>query len=354
MECHSCPVKSLVDAFVAADLERNLGRCQSKRLKDACKKMQEAMQNVCLTCVEEVNDNNPSNHGQTFFSLDSGHCQSSSGNSHSSHSDNNEVISRADWINSHAAYDSKYFQDNSFRSYSSDSPLDQAFSAMSKAYKQRKHSEQISQSADSVSYETQDDFDARFFDPDAENGDKNPFQDEFSITKLPSAVEAILIREMNNFAALPPLHQMQICCLLAGRNLSDFARMGWLPQELKKWMKPKPKDEEVISAQTSHAIYQTICKKLPYLTVLARSTKKRSKERVASQNAAIKEFQKANGKIISYLNSPQDMKRVGKPTENPHETIVGNDKPKKKVSEKKARQEYLAKKYKQTDLFGSI
>ena len=352
MECSSCPIQPIVNAFAEADLERNLGRCQSKRLKEACKKFQEALQNVCLTCVDEVNDNNPSNHGQTFYSLDSGHCQSGAGRSATSHSDNNEVISRADWITSHASYDSAYHQDNSFRPYSGDSALDPAFTAIRRSMRHASESMQVSRNGDTISYQSKVTYDdAKFFAPD-DSSIENAFQDEFSITTLPSSVEAILLREINNFAALPALHKMLICCLLAGINISDFARMGWLPKEIKRLMKPREKDMEVISAQTAHAIYLNICKKLPYLTVLARATKKRSKERVASQNAAIKEFQKRNRRQTAYLHSPDAFAKMGKPKTNPHEDMNGIiSERKRKAAEKKARQEYLAKKYQQTDMF---
>ena len=352
MECSSCPIQPIVNAFAEADLERNLGRCQSKRLKEACKKFQEALQNVCLTCVDEVNDNNPSNHGQTFYSLDSGHCQSGAGRSATSHSDNNEVISRADWITSHASYDSAYHQDNTFRPYSGNSALDPAFSAIKKSMRHESKSFQVSRDSESIAYRTTVAYDdARFFVSE-DGSEDNSFQDEFSITTLPSAVEAILLREMNNFAALPPLHKMLICCLLAGINISDFARMGWLPKEIKRLMKPREKDSEVISAQTAHAIYQNICKKLPYLTVLARATKKRSKERVASQNAAIKEFQRSNNKQTAYLHSPESFAALGKPKSNPHESISGKKGERSPIkSAKKLREELLAKKYQQTVLF---
>ena len=356
MECHVCAVSKIVQAFQDADLEKNMGRCQSKAIKEACKKMQEAMQNVCLTCVEEVNDNNPSNHGQTFYSLDSGHCQSSSGRSASSHSDNNEVISRADWITSHANYDSAYHQDNTFRPYSGYSPLDPTFASIKRALRRESKSESVSRDRDSITYETHTDYDPEdFFDPETYARDPNFFQDEFSITTLPSSVEAILLREMNNFAALPPMHKMLICCLLAGINISDFARMGWLPKEIKRLMKPRSKDLEVISAQTAHAMYQNICKKLPYLTVLARATKKRSKDRVATQAAAIKDFQSENEKFVGYLSSPNALMSIGKPKVNPHEEINGEkQEKKKKISAKRARQEYLAKKYQQEDMFATL
>ena len=41
--------------------------------------LRQAFQVVCLTCANVSNDDNPSNHGQTFVSLDSGNCQANSG-----------------------------------------------------------------------------------------------------------------------------------------------------------------------------------------------------------------------------------------------------------------------------------
>lgn len=352
MECSSCPIQPIVTAFAEADLERSMGRCQSKKLKDACKKLQESMQNVCLTCVDETNDNNPSNHGQTFYSLDSGHCQSGSGRSATSHSDNNEVISRADWISSHASYDSSYYQDSTFRPYTGESPIYSTLRELRRSVKRRTITEQVERNGDNVVYTTTVGYDQDddFFD---DNGDlKDSFQDDFSVTTLPSTIEAILLREMNNFAALPPMHQMLVCCLLSGINISDFARMGWLPKEIRRVMKPLSKDVEVITAQTAHAIYLNICKKLPYLTVLARATKKRSKERIKAQNAAIKEFQNNNRDSLKYLQSPADLMRHGKPKFSPHEIYSpdNNDK-KSRMADKKARQEYLSRKYHQETLF---
>ena len=327
MECHQCCVQKLVQAFAEADLERGMGRCQSKRLKEACTKLQEAFQNVCLTCVDEVNDNNPSNHGQTFYSLDSGHCQSSSGRSATSHSDTNEVISRADWINSHANYDSAYYQDNSFRPYAGKG--------------------------------IEVDFDntpSRGLSPSTET--PMSFQDEFSLTDLPSSVETIILRELNNFAALPHLHKMLIGCLLAGINISDFSRMGWLPKEIKRVMPPRGKDDPpLISAQTAHAIYQNICKKLPYMTVLARATKKRSQERISTQNAAIKRIQSQNKKALEYLSTPEKLKTIGTPKVDPHvygfssETSLAvaekaiSEIKKARRAQTKAHKEYLNSKY---------
>lgn len=317
MECHSCQINKIVQAFVEADLDRSMGRCQSKAIKAACKRLQEAMQNVCLACVGEVNDNNPSNHGQTFYSLDSGHCQSNSGKSKTSHSDDNEVISRADWINSNASYDSAYYADHQFRPYSGASPIDPAIAAMKSAMERQEETEVTRRDSSSVSYtqitNTKDtQHDKRFFEGDASGKEANPFQDEFSITNLPSEIEAIVLKEINNFAGLPIQAKMLICCLLEGKNLSDFSRLTWLP---KGWLSKEARQKSPISPQMAHALFLNICRKLPHFAVLARATKKRSKERIDNQNKAIKDYQAKTSERLDYLRRPETLHK--KPKENP-------------------------------------
>lgn len=353
MECSSCPIQPIVNAFVEADLDRNMGRCQSKSIKVACTKLQEAMRNVCLTCVDEVNDNNPSNHGQTFFSLDSGHCQTVSSKGSS------EVSSRADWISSHAHLNSGYFQDGAYRPYNGESSVDSAIIAMRNA--KRKDLSVNTGKLPSTREHAADSIDDKFFTDDVSNGSNASFQDEYSVTKLPSAVEAIILKELINFSALPPLHQMMVCCLLAGINLSDFSRFGWLPKEIKSRMKPKQKnDEEILSPQSAHAIYQTICRKLPYMTVLARATKKRSREKVLSQKLAIRDYQAANKRKLEYLASPESLKKSSRPKHNPlapYITPKGDKKglhtraEEKRLSEKQKRDQYLRDHYQQEMLF---
>ena len=344
MECHSCPVSKIVQAFAEADLEKSMGRCQSKRLKEACAKLQESMQNVCLTCVNEVNDNNPSNHGQIFYSLDSGHCQSNSGKSRTSHSDDNEVISRADWINSNASYDSPYYQDNQFRPYSGDSPLDPAIAAIKSEMSEQESTEIRRSKGDTVTYSSVTmpspsataERDRRFFGNGDDGKAANPFLDEFSLTNLPSEIESIMLSEMNNFAGLPMLAKLLICCLLEGKNLSDFARLTWLP---KGWISKEARKESPISPQTAHALFFNICKKLPHFAVLARATKKRSKARIENQNEAIRKYQKKTDERIGYLKDPSTVHR--KPKENPH---ARNETPDNQTERKRSKQEKPRKK----------
>lgn len=334
MECSRCPVQSVVTAFVEANLEETMGRCQSRKLKAAIAKAQEAMQNVCLTCAQESNDNNPSNHGQTYYSLDSGHCQANSGKSRTTHSDDNEVLSRADWINSNASYDSAYYQDHQIRAYSGQNPLDPAFAAMKFAMEHQTTTEVRRDDGGKVvtarfvtmpngekirlTREVREIID--FFCPDENGGKKNPYVDEYSLTDLPSEVEAIMLREMNNFAGLPIQAKMLICCLLEGKNLSDFARLTWLP---KGWINKEALKKSPISPQTAHALFFNICKKLPHFAVLARATKKRSKERVSNQAKSIKDYQSKNNKHIAYLKDPNTIQR--RPDNDPLVRVLKED-----------------------------
>lgn len=331
MECGRCPAQAVITAFVEANLEESMGRCQSRKIKEAIAKAQEAMQNICLTCAHESNDNNPSNHGQTYYSLDSGHCQSNSGKSKTSHSDDNEVISRADWINSNAAYDSNYYQDHQLRPYSGNSPLDPAFAAMKYAMEHETVTEVKKDDGNTLTHArfvtmpngekirlTKEMRDIMgFFCPEDKDKKQNPYVDDYSLTNLPSELEAIILREMNNFAGLPMQAKMLICCLLEGKNLSDFARLTWLP---KGWISKEARKKSPVSPQTAHALFFNICKRLPHFAVLARATKKRSKERVNNQAESIKKYQQLNNEHIAYLKTPETMHK--KPSDNPLNRVM--------------------------------
>ena len=159
MECSRCCLQPVIHAFTQSNLDNSLGRMKTKEIiaavnnlkvvfKGMCDKchalptetgqkvqelkevfntkfadvvasmkqdaesmspiieeLQGAFQAVCLTCAKVSNDDNPSNHGQSFVSLDSGSCQTNSGMAKSSHTDDNIVMSRADWIGLHRAAD---------------------------------------------------------------------------------------------------------------------------------------------------------------------------------------------------------------------------------------------------------
>ena len=73
MECHKCPAKRVIDAFLQTDSlavftsERGVPH----RLRDRAVAVRDALGALCLECTKTANDDNPSNHGRTFVSLDS-------------------------------------------------------------------------------------------------------------------------------------------------------------------------------------------------------------------------------------------------------------------------------------------
>ena len=70
MECQSCPLQPVIDAFVKADNLRKLAASKHRKLRDAAASVQSALSSVCLACAHVTDDDNPSNHGQSFVSLD--------------------------------------------------------------------------------------------------------------------------------------------------------------------------------------------------------------------------------------------------------------------------------------------
>ena len=147
-----------------------------------------AFQTVCLTCAKVSDDDNPSNHGQTFVSLDSGSCQANSGQAGSTHTDDNVVLSRADWIGMHRAADvddSKMFGTDP--------------------------------GANIMMTEEPDEFVSLV------NG---------SSTILPPEVEDRLRKEFSNFVSLDIIDKLLLSCIMSGMNIAEFAKMLWFPYSI--------------------------------------------------------------------------------------------------------------------------
>ena len=70
MECQACPLQPVIDAFVKSDNLHLLAHSKHRKLRDAAEHIQSALSAVCLACAHSANDDNPSNHGQSFVSLD--------------------------------------------------------------------------------------------------------------------------------------------------------------------------------------------------------------------------------------------------------------------------------------------
>ena len=198
----------------------------SKLIEEVIDELRTAFQTVCLTCARVSNDDNPSNHGQTFVSLDSGNCQANSGRAKTTHTDDNVVLSRADWIGMHCAPE----VDNKMYGQTPDVSL------MLK--EEMDYSEGIINETSTI---------------------------------LPAEVEDRLRTEFSNFVSLDIIDKLLLSCVLSGMNIAEFAKMLWFPYSI---VDPKTRMVKSITKQAAHARWINICKKFPVFMAVASSTSK--------------------------------------------------------------------------------
>lgn len=165
MECQSCPLQPVIDAFVKTDnLKKLTAKCKHKSLIAAAHAVQPSLAAVCLACAQCTDDDNPSNQGQSFVSLDN---DSSSADARST---------------SHSAHRSQAPQTSSVADY---------------LISQRRP-------------------DVHALDP-------------HGCTTLPPDIEETLKRQFANFASLSPMDLCLVAHLMAGGSFATFATMAWLP-----------------------------------------------------------------------------------------------------------------------------
>lgn len=219
--------------------------------------LRQAFQAVCLTCSKVSNDDNPSNHGQTFVSLDSGNCQANSGRAKSTHTDDNVVLSRADWIGLHRAPelpDSEYGMSPDVNLMMKEEP--EAFAK----------------------------------------------KDSRNSTSLPPEVEDRLRTEFANFQSLDIIDKLLLSCVLSGMNIAEFAKMLWFPYSI---VDPKTRVVKAITKQAAHARWINICKRFPVFMAVAASSardNKKSMEKlrkfVQNPNGDESSSRFSNGKLL--------------------------------------------------------
>lgn len=288
MDCSTCPIHPIVDAFIKANLPDSLNRYKSveihnlvgelcaemktlcsgcskndrpiQRKMDALKKawnqnsrplfdailkskkdmkgsvenLQHIFSAICLTCSRESNDDNPSNKGQQFYSLDSGSCRHGSGKAATSHTDDNDVISRADWIALHAApeIEQTYVQEN------------------------------LGETNGKPPEEMDDD-------------------SLHSLTGLPSDVEDILRQEGSKWFSLSLQDKLLLACVMSGLNLTEFSDLKWIPSSFKD---PRTGQLRPITKQAAHARWNQMVAKIPYLQLLVQTRSGRKKEAMRGLN----------------------------------------------------------------------
>lgn len=214
----------------------------SEDMRPLVAELQEAFQTVCLTCAKVSNDDNPSNHGQTFVSLDSGNCQADSGRAKSTHTDDNIVQSRADWIGLHKSPD---VEDQTYG-------MSPQISLMMKE------------------------------EPEFEQKNGNA-----TTSMLPPDVEDKLRMEFSNFVALDIIDKLLLSCVMSGMNIAEFAKMLWFPYSI---VDPKSRTVKSITKQAAHARWINICKRFPVFMSVAISSSKDDK--------------KAREKLKKFINDP--------------------------------------------------
>ena len=288
MDCSTCPIHPIVDAFIKANLPDSLNRYKSveihnlvgelcaemkalcsgcskndrpiQRKMDALKKawnqasrplfdailkskkdmkgsvenLQHIFSAICLTCSRESDDDNPSNKGQQFYSLDSGSCRHGSGKAATSHTDDNDVISRADWIALHAApeIEQTYVQDN------------------------------LGETDGRLPEEMDDDA-------------------KHSITGLPPDVEDVLRQEGSKWFSLSLQDKLLLACVMSGLNLTEFSDLKWIPSSFKD---PRTGQLRPITKQAAHARWNQMVSKIPYLQLLVQTRSGRKKEAMRGLN----------------------------------------------------------------------
>ncbi|MCQ2299884.1 MAG: hypothetical protein MJZ81_07170 [Bacteroidales bacterium] len=222
MECYRCPLKPVIDAFVASD---SLKAFSSKRrsrdgsssphpFAHLVQPIADALSAVCLKCSATSDDDNLSHHGQTFVSIDST-IESPSGRRTGS--------SASEFILSQRSPD-----------------------AAAPAYGR---------------------FDDSFDRPPPSDASS---EDETSrTTGLPASVEDALKRQFANFRSLSVLDLCLLSHMLSGGSLASFASMSWLPRLPydPTTLQPIP-----ITRQAAHARFRSICRRIPVLAVLASSS----------------------------------------------------------------------------------
>lgn len=330
MECSRCPLAPVVHAFIEANVDKSLGRTKSRQIHaavrilkdkmdslcsscsslskkvhrqidklkaawndnnaelfrlvseadsskaDAVSQLQSAFSAVCLVCSRDSNDDNPSNHGQTFYSLDSGSCNANSGKARHSATDDNVVLSRADWIGSHASVD---YTPSSYGA-------DPRISLMEKEELALKT---LPSHANSQAPTT------------------TQAHDPHSSSTLPPDIEDTLRKEFSNFASLDIIDKMLLSCIISGMNIAEFAKMLWLPFSI---VNPLDRTIRPITKQAAHARWTNIIRRFPTFAAIASASiaRRQSTNRPLSRreislqllnpNADLPDNQFSNGKPL--------------------------------------------------------
>lgn len=171
-------------------------------------------QKICITCSTVSNDDNPSNHGRTFISIDA--------------------------LNSApATYDSDFDAQEHANQYNGGEQQEGEGNA------ERAHTEDKGDS-----------------DEDVVMGgtgswlNKNAIKSVHSLnpqgsTNLPSHIEDTLRKILHDFSALDIYEQNLVFQQMCGTSLADFGSMGWIPEDMKK-----PQSKQLVSIRWEKLVHK--------------------------------------------------------------------------------------------------
>jgi hypothetical protein len=223
MECHRCPFFPFVKGISKYKIPDSFDKFKDKTYKAYGEELRSVLSKACCYCSQHSSDDNPSNHGQTFVSLDDAE------NVGGEYND-----AKQDFIISNAkeGYSRASLAGDPFENVAEKSEL-----AYLKEHDKPEYRRRLAASR------------------------------EVSYTNLPAAVEQVLKKELMDFASLEIQDMMLLCCCMKGITISEFATMRWFPRGMlfKNSSTLKP-----VTKQASHARFMNVIKKFPTFKTVAR------------------------------------------------------------------------------------
>lgn len=223
MECQRCPFFPFVKGISQFKIPDAFDKFKDRKYKELGIKLRDVLGEACCYCSMHSNDDNPSNHGQSFVSLDD------TENVGGEYND-----AKQDYIISNAkeGFSESSLTDNPYEALAEKDDLEHLKRTNPNEYERR-----IAKAK------------------------------EVGYTNLPASVEQVLKRELMSFASLEIQDMMLLCCCMKGITISEFATMRWFPRGMlfKNSQTLKP-----VTKQASHARFMNVIRKFPQFKSVAR------------------------------------------------------------------------------------
>ena len=384
MECHSCPVHPVIEAFVRSDCLASIGKrlSVSKKIADLAEKIRSALSEICLVCTKTTDDNNPSNHGRSFVSIDAAPDRIDGGWSRRA-ADGYKAFVRSQTAPDYSSGEDFRAEGSEFTSkfdssaqYDEDNP----------AYQSEDDYAEPSTAEASAMHEFSP-FEGRFPDRSADtdrqgrtafgefgrteashmnlsrnraedecgDGDqtKDPYDERrgFS-TSLPQEVEQKLVENFSEFSSLSPMDLCLLAHVMAGGSFAEFATMKWTSkfridfaqyaalsddidsaaQCIKDGGKGRGNEDHKssrtnggkaanarrISRQAVHSRFKAICRKIPIIAAIAISDEAAARRQLSKIQKAQKRKIDRTRKELRKAASAAASPLIKKPMDNIH------------------------------------